>query len=430
MIEIPAPGSAAAWRVVKAWRRQGNILAALAALHDELGDVFALPLPGFNSVFLVGPEANKLILAESRSSFNWRAEHDPVTLLLRHGILVEDGAFHDEVRHIMDPALHRSLFEGYLQAMLQCTDQITSRWHAGEPIDLLEELRRITLLILTETLFKDDFSPYIEALWKDILRTIRYISPGLWLVWPGIPRPGYRQARQRLDQYLYELITWRRRHLGASTDVLGRLIDSGLDDGLIRDQLLTMLIAGHDTTTSLLGWTFALLSVHQEAWTRVRAEVDGVLGRQAPTFAQVKQLVYLDQVQKEALRLYPPIHLGLRMVTTDVQFHDYTISAGTRVLYSLYLTHRHKAHWPEPERFVPERFARDAGHQHAPFTYVPFGGGPRNCIGAAFAQMEAKVIVAHILQCFDLHFTGVAVVPRLRATLDPHPAILVEVERR
>jgi cytochrome P450 len=294
---------------------------------------------------------------------------------------------------------------------------------------MLVEMRRIALLILMDNLYKVDFTPEIRRLWKAILRTIEYISPGLWMMWGGVPRFGYSRALRQMDAYLYQIIRTRRSAVGTADDILGLLVTAPeMTDDLIRDQLLTILIAGHDTSTALLSWTLYLLGKHPQVMERVRAEIETVLGAGPLEPAHIPQLVYLEQVLNEALRLYPPIHLGSRIAATDLEFKGYHIPAGTRVVYSIYLTHRHPSYWPEPNHFNPERFA--SGFRPAPYTFLPFGGGPRNCIGAAFAQVEVKVILAQILQSFDLKLVGKAVHPHMGATLEPRPGVLMLAHRR
>jgi len=431
---IPAPNFAAARRAMQSLTSEGNILDALEALHETLGDVFALPLPGFRSIMLVGPEANRLLLNEERERLLWRSESDPVTRLLRRGLLVIDGAFHDEMRQMMTPALHRTLFGGFIETMWQSTDRITDQWHEGARVDMFAEARRIALLIVTEVFFGVDIRPDLNILWHDILRTIHYISPGPWLLWPGMPRPGYRRAVRHLDAYVSQIIA-RRRAQGfaqgcATTDLLSRLIASGMRDELIRDQLLTIFIAGHDTSTALLAWTLYLLATHPDILAHTQAEVDLVVGAEPPTQAHLRQLPYLERVIKESLRLYPPIHLGSRIAAADVAFRDYLIPAGTRVLYSIYLTHRDEKYWPAPTMFDPDRFAPAKADHRPAYTFLPFGAGPRNCIGAAFAQVEAKIVLVRLLQRFAFRYVGGDVRPRMRATLEPNPGVLVEARRR
>ena len=434
MKPIPKPEGDAALHALRRLVQDRYVLAALEALHAGLGDVFQLPLPGFNATMLVGPQANRLVLVEEREQLLWRAEHDPVTHLLRHGVLVVDGDAHDKLRREMNPSLHRKMIDGYVQQMWQRTDQIIDRWHAGSTPDMLVEMRKIALLILTDTLFRDDFTPHLAPMWQSVIRNIQYISPGLWLIWPGVPRPGYGRALRQMNEYLYTLIAARRAQVDhqadAPTDLLGGLITAGLSDDLIRDQLLTMLIAGHDTSTALLAWALYLLATHPDVLERAYAEVDTVLDGRPPELADVSRLEYLDQVAKETLRLYPPIHLGSRIAATDIEFQDYVLPAGQRVLYSIYLSHRHPAYWPDPQRFDPDRFAPEASRQRPPYLYLPFGGGQRNCIGTAFAQVEAKIVLARILQKWSLRFAGGHVRPRMGATLEPHPGPRLHVQPR
>ena len=426
---IPAPDAAASLRAAQAFQR-GGVLTALEALHTALGDVFQLPLPGFRGVMLVGPEANKLLLLQERERLLWRAETDPVTRVLRQGVLVTDGALHDELRQAITPSLHRSLFDGFARATQNNIDRVTDGWHDGARIHLLEASRRIALLILMEALYGEDFAPVMRELWDDIERTIRYISPGPWLIWPGVPRPGYSGALRRMDRYFRELIARRRKQPGDATDLPSLLIAAGMSDDLIRDQLFTMFIAGHDTSAALLAWTLALLTSHPEHLARAHAEVDAALGQESPTYAHARQLPYLDRVIKESLRLYPPIHLGSRIAATDISFREFRIRAGTRVLYSTYLTHRDPRYWPSSDVFEPDRFLPENTQGRPAYSYVPFGGGPRNCIGAAFAQLEARIALARLLQGFTFQPVGVVLRPRMRATLEPHPDTRIQVYRR
>lgn len=414
---------------LQALLRQRSLLAALEVFHAQLGDIFQLPLPGFNPVMLVGAEANRFVLVETRQDLRWRVEQDPITRLLRHGVLVEDGDSHDTLRRQLNPALHRRMLESYVQAMWQCTDTVIDAWGENTPLDMLVEMRRVALLVLMKTLFHVDFEPELERLWHAILRTLRYISPGVWVIWRGVPRPGYGAALKQLDDYLFQLIALRRRSSAPPDDLLGSLIASGMPDALIRDQLLTLIIAGHDTSTALLAWALYLLSTHMQVQSAAQREIAEVLATEPPAFAHLAGLQYLDQVIDETLRLYPPIHLGSRLAAADLEFAGYRIPAGQRILYSIYLTHRSPRYWNDPSAFDPDRFSPEQVRQRLPYTFLPFGGGARNCIGTAFAQVEAKVILARILQKYRLAFAGSRVRPHMGATLEPHPGVRVTVQR-
>lgn len=427
----PQPTSRVNWLALQAWLQQGHILAALDTLHRELGDVFRIPLPGFNPVVLVGPEANRFVFLTGQEQLLWRAEPDPVTKLLRHGVLVEDGPAHQQLRSLMAPALHRRRFDDYVPMMVNCLERVCAVWDSGVPHNMLVEMRRVALLILMQALFGIDFSPDLERLWPAIIRLLAYISPGAWLVWPNVPRPGYRPALRQMDDYLFRLIRARRNAPERGDDLLSLLVAiPGLNDDLIRDQLLTMLIAGHDTSTALLAWTLYLLGRYPQTLARLQAEIDRVLGDRGPGYEDLKQLHYLEQVIKESLRLYPPIHLGQRIAAADLTFQGYHIPAGTRVIYSIYLTHRDPNHWPEPARFDPERFSLERNQRQAPHIYVPFGGGARNCIGAGFGLVEAKVVLARLIQQFDLTLTEDWIHPYLGATLEPRPGVMMRTRYR
>ncbi|MBZ0304488.1 MAG: cytochrome P450, partial [Anaerolineae bacterium] len=347
---IPVTEADVSLVALKAWMREKTILAALESFHQQLGNIFQMNLPGFKPVMLVGPEAARFVLVNEKEHLLWRSASDPVTALLRQGVLVIDGEMHDSIRGEMSPSLHRKMVETYVASYRQRTDEITACWQPEKPVDMLVEMRKIALLILMDTLYGINFSGDLKKLWTPILKSIAYISPGLWMVWRGVPRPGYQRQLRVLDDYLYQIIRHRRQF--PADDLLGILTaNPHLSDGFIRDQLLTLLIAGHDTSTALLTWVLFLLGKHPEALQKAQAEVDAVLQGEIPQMEHLPNLVYLEQVIDETLRLYPPIHLGSRVAAVDLEFAGYQISKGTRVLYSIYLTHRMAEYWPDPHRF-------------------------------------------------------------------------------
>lgn len=435
---LPVAGPETGLKVLRGLARARSLLAALEIMRAEVGPAFQITLPGFQPVVLVGPEHNRAIMVSQRDEFRWRSPSDPVTRLLRHGVLVEDGEPHARLRATMEPVLQKPQLNRHIPAMVAYTDRVLAGWPDGSVQDMLVEMRRLALLIFMGTLLDVEFDPDLERMWGPILRAIKYISPGAWIVWPDIPRPGYRTALAKLDDYLYGLIRERRQALARrddptgqpATDLLSHLIQTAeMSDDLIRDQILTMLIAGHDTSTALLAWALYLLGTHPDVLDRARREVDYVLGDGPPTVETVNSLYFLDAFIKETLRLYPPIHVGNRIVAENTAVSGYELPAGTRVMASIYLSHRDERYWEEPAAFQPERFERGAERPPA-FTYVPFGGGPRACIGAAFAQVEAKVVLSRILQQVTLEDAGRPVRPYMGATLEPHPGVFLRVQRR
>ena len=405
-----------------------SLLLAMKAMRDELGDVFSLTFPGFKAIVLSGPEAAHFTYVQARNSLHWRTEDDPVTVLLRHGVLVEDGERHDVLRRGMLPYLHRNRVDDYFDAFIRRTDQICETWDLDQPIDMLVEMRRVALLILMETLFNVDISPDMDRLWKPIIHTIKYISAGAWLFWRNIPRPSFRRVIRELYEYIFRLIEIQRGINHSGDNLLNHLIESGMSDALIRDQVLTMLIAGHDTSTSVLTWAIFLLSTHPHEMHQAQEEVDSVLQGQVPNHDMMGSLIYLEQVINETLRLYPPIHVSNRHVLEDLEFKGYRIPSDHRLMFSIYLSHHDNNSWQEAERFDPSRFA--PGVRNRPYTFIPFGGGPRNCIGAAFAQVEAKAVLSRLLQRYNFTLMQPSVRLYMGATLEPRPGLLVQVTPR
>ena len=402
---------------LRALIKEGSPLGPLKVMASHIGRFFQIPLPGFRPYVVFGPEANRKVLVTERDKVLWR-NTDPVTDLLRQGVLIVDGDEHDLYRKLMEPPLHPSQLSGFTSKFISHTERVTSKWQDGDVVDMLVESRKIALLIIMDTLFSKDVWDDIPLVWTPILKAIKYISPGMWILWRKMPRFGFRKPLNVLDKYLYGIIADRRRQKAdKNQDLLQHLIDADLTDDIIRDQMLTMLIAGHDTSTALLAWVFVLLGQHPDVHKRVIEEVDSM-----------EKSPLLDQVIKESLRLYPPIHIGNRSVAEGMEFNEGKVPTDERMFYSIYLTHRDPEIWENAEDFCPERFAR--GQKTPPFTYVPFGGGPRTCIGAAFGQAEARVVLAQLLRTYKFEFADHKIHPHMGATLEPRPGVMMKVTSR
>jgi cytochrome P450 len=210
---LPTAGPETGLTVLKGLARDRSLLTAMEIMRDEVGPAFQITLPGFRPAVLVGPDSNRQIMVSRREHFRWRSPSDPVTKLLRHGVLVEDGEKHDCLRAQMEPVLQKSQVVQHIPAMQATTDRVLADWADGSVRDMLVEMRRVALLIFMGTLLDVEFGPDLERMWGPILRTIKYISPGLWIVWPDVPRPGYQKALAQMDDYLFGIIRDRRRRL-------------------------------------------------------------------------------------------------------------------------------------------------------------------------------------------------------------------------
>jgi len=404
--------------------KEKSPLGPLRILARHLGYFFQIPMPMFKPYVVFGAQANKKVLVTEREKVLWR-NTDPVTDLLGKGVLIVDGDEHDHYRKLMEPSLHASRLPEYTASMISQTDRVSSQWRDGDIVDMLVESRKIALLIIMDTLFSKDVWDDLDKIWKPVLKSIEYISPGAWILWRKIPRFGFRKPLKVLDDYLFGIIEERRKKKdwkveSGKSDLLQHLIDSGLSDKVIRDQMLTMLIAGHDTSTALLAWTFALLGQHPEIHQQVVNEVDKT--------NDVERVPLLDNVIKESLRLYPPIHIGNRRIAQEMDFDGNKIPKDERLFYSIYLTHHDEKVWENANSFCPERFSN--GKKPAGLSYVPFGGGPRVCIGATFGQVEALIVLSYLLKKFTFEFTNHKIHPHMGATLEPRPGVMMKVKRR
>jgi cytochrome P450 len=427
---IPQPSQLTSLRALRAIFETRSMLPAMLVFHREVGDIFQFALPGFSPVVMVGADACRFVLVDAKDDLLWRAEGEPITNLLEQGVLVLDGEAHDKLRRQLQPALHKRMLAGYSESIIRCTDQVTAQWSDAEPVDMLAEMRKIALLVLMDALFEVDYTPELKAQWESVLALIRYVSPGLWLLWDGMPHLGYKQARQQIDDYWFRIIEERRRHPKEGTDMLSVLINSGLSNDLIRDQLMTMLVAGHDTTTAMLAWSFYLLGQHPEAVKSLQEELDAALGHDDPDTENTQSLPLLNSFIQESMRLYPPLHFGSRIAARDLDFDGYRIEKGRRILYSIFLTHRHPDLWERPDEFLLERFLPENKGDRPHYAYLPFGGGARICIGMAFAQVEMRLILARILQQYAVLKRFGHVHMHMGVTIEPRPGVRMQPVKR
>ena len=401
-----------------------NMLPVLEMVHRQLGDVFQIPLGNFRPVVVASPRGLRQALVERRETFRWRPKDDPVTRLLRRGILVTDGELHDCLRAVMATSNTRRHFALRSQDLWREVDRLTANWQSGQRYDMFVEMRKLALAIFERVYFSYDLWPELPRLWDAVMAALQYISPGMWIFLGASDPP---KSVRRLDEHFYALIRQRRADPQPPDDLLTHLVQALEDDELVRDQLITMFIAGHDTSTAALAWTLYLMGRHPYWLTRACDEVRQILGRTPPTPDTVDNLDVLDQIVKESLRLYPPIHIGNRFSVQDVELDGYQIPAGTRVMLSYYLVQRHPDWWEAPDEFRPHRWEGDL--RPHPFTYLPFGGGPRNCIGGPFAQLEMRLVLARLLQRFDFVLRRQDVRAQMHAALEPHPGVEMEVHR-
>ena len=388
----------------------------LSGLADRYGDLvfFKLgPLP----VFLINnPDFIRDVLVTHNRNFMKGEGLQRAKRLLGEGLLTSEGEFHLRQRRLAQPAFHRQRVAAYAATMVEYSDRAFDRWRAGETRDVAREMMRLTLAITGKTLFDADVESEADEIGEALTTTFdlfnRLSLPFAQLL-DRLPLPAtrrFQKARQRLDSTIYRIINKRRASGEDRGDLLSMLITArdeegdgaGMTDEQLRDEAMTIFLAGHETTANALTWTWYLLSQHPEVEARLHAEVDEVLKGGLPTAEDYPRLRYTEMVFAESMRLYPPAWIIGRRALGDYRINGYTIPARSILLMSQYLTHHDARFFSDPFRFDPERWTPEARESRPKFSYYPFGGGTRLCIGESFAWMEGALVLATIARRFRM----------------------------
>lgn len=373
---------------------------------------------------------------------------------LGEGLLTSEGDLHLRQRRLIQPAFHRQRIQLYGQMMTGYALQTSRRWEdclAGRShlqIDLHHEMMRLTMVIVGQTLFGTDVEQ--EAAETGSLITVllggsRLLLLPFWEQIQRLPLPGNRELLEagiKLDGVIRGMIADRRaaaeRGEAGYNDLMDLLLRSrdeegsgGMSDQLVRDEVMTLFLAGHETTANALTWTWYLLSQHPEVEEKLYAELEQVLGGQAPSAGDVDRLVYTRKVLSESMRLYPPAWIVGREALADYRVRDYVLPAGSTVLMSQWVVHRDPRFYPDPLRFDPERWEADKIAARPRFAYFPFGGGPRVCIGESFAWMEGILILAALAQRWSMRLASdQRIEPLGQVTLRPKYGMKMQISRR
>lgn len=430
------------WSPARDFRVRRQILDVLLEAHERFGRVFTLRTFHLAGVWMLGPEANTFMLVSDREKFVWRdGMLGDLIPLIGDGLLTTDGEYHDVARRIMVPAFHRDRVAATTSVMLEEAAAALEGWSPGTHVDLYDWARHLAMRIAMRALFglDPDATGGVDVA-REFERGLSFHGTEFAaqvLRGPGTPFARVTHARRILDRILGEEIA-RRRGNPEGGDVLTMLLHSTDEDGAalsdeqVRDQALTLLFAGHDTTTSTVAFLFYELSRCPEWRARLAEEQDRVAGDAMPTAEQLfSEMPLLDQALDETLRLYPPAWIGPRRSAVDFEFGGHRIPAGVPVNYSSWASHRLADVFAEPHEFRPERFAPDERAKLPRGAYVPFGGGPRICIGMRFGQLEVKTIASLILRRFILRpQPGWTMRIRQMPTLSPHGGMPVTVGAR
>jgi cytochrome P450 len=410
----------------------------------EYGDIVRYTMGGRPVFLLVHPELIKELLVTRQHDFVKGRGLEWAKRYLGEGLLTSEGELHTRQRRLSQPAFHRQRIASYARVMVEYAAKRRERWKDGQAIDLHAEMMALTMAIAGKTLFDADVeseAAEIGASLKAIIELFpRFTLPFASLIekLPLRSNREFARARERLDATVYRIIGERRRDGRDHGDLLSMLMlasdeDDGsrMSDRQLRDEAITLFLAGHETTANLLSWTFYCLARNPEREAELHAEVDRALAGRAPGFEDIPRLALAERVVAESMRLYPPAWILGRRALRDVALGPYRIPAGAYVIASPYATQRDPRFFAEPERFDPDRFSPEAKAARHKFAYFPFGGGARQCIGEGFAWMEGTLLLAAIAQRFSLRLAPDArVVPQPLITLRPRHGMKMILERR
>jgi len=423
--------------------RPVNPIVLFQHLADSYGDIAHYKIGHHHIVFLNHPEYIREVLVVQNDNFIKERTVRRTKMLLGEGMITAEGAEHRAQRQTAQPAFHRQRVAEYGVSIVEEASQMRDSWRAGEQRDIARDMMHLTLNVVARTLFAIDLRGEVYELAAAINRIMGLynflimLPAAEWLVHlrpPGLA--AFVRARNRIDAVVYRMID---AHRGSGVD-RGSLLDlmlaaSPANDEesrrALRDQVITIFLAGYETVANALSWTWYLLSQNPDCEAKLHAEVESVLNGRLPGVEDVSRLRYTENVLAESLRLYPPAWAMGRYARNDFALDGFYLPARTTVLISQFITHRDARYFPDPLRFDPERFGADGRAKRAKFTYFPFGAGPRQCIGESFAWMEGVLILATLAQKWKLRLVpGHRVEPEPLITLRPKYGMRMEVELR
>src|ERR1700735_5399478 len=423
--------------------RPGNPILLFQHLAEKYGDIAHYKIGWHHIVFLNHPEYIREVLVVQNDNFIKERTVQRTRMLLGEGMITSEDAQHRAQRQVAQPAFHRQCIQEYATAIVDEAARARESWKDGEQRDIAIDMMYLTLKIVARTLFAADLQNEVLELADAINRIMGLynflvmLPAAEWLVHlrpPGLA--AFLRARRRIDAVVYRMIDAHRCSgvdRGSLLDLM--LAASPADEQgsrqSLRDQVITIFLAGYETVANALSWTWYLLSQNPDCEAKFHAELDSVLQGRLPGIEAVSRLRYTENVMAESLRLYPPAWAMGRYARNDFTLGDYFLPARTTVLISQFITHRDPRYFPEPLRFDPDRFGAEAKVPRAKFTYFPFGAGARQCIGESFAWMEGVLILAAGAQQWKLRLVpGHRVEPQPLITLRPKYGMLMQIEAR
>lgn len=419
-------------------------LAFLRRVSAEYGEIAHFRLGPFHTFLLNHPDDIELVLVTHQHRFIKGRSLNGARRLFGNGLLTSDRALHARQRRLVQPAFHRVRMDDYARIMTTLADERRDRWRDGDTIDIAGDMSSLTLTITSRILFGADGDAVAAEIGEALETTTSLMEiavlpfTALTDLLPLSPVRRFRAARATLDRVVNELIARRRRDGGDTGDMVSLLLSArneageGMPDSQLRDEVITLLLASHETTATALAWTWYLLARHARDEAAMHSEIDALPGQgRLPQAGDVAALPFTRMVFAESMRLYPPAWLLARVAVENHEARGYLVPAGSLVVMSPWVVHRNGMYFPEPETFEPGRW-RTENHGRPRFSYFPFGGGSRGCMGEAFAWMEGVLLLAVIAQRWRFRLLDDSSHPGMHPglTLTPKSGIRVKVERR
>ena len=417
-------------------------LAVFTGWAREFGDIFYYRAGWIHVYFLNSPELIESVLVTNQQNFRKDRVIQNSRWFLGQGLLTSEGGEWLRQRRLSQPAFHRERLALYARIINGCAEEMLDSWKDGENRDVHQEMMQLTLRVVAKVLFSVDVKNESKEVAAALNLLMKHSSGARMLLPPWVrylPLPfliRVRRAVRQLDEVVYRIIRERRRSENDNGDLLSMLMSARDEDGSrmtdrqLRDEVMTFLLAGHETTALSLSWAWYLLSENPEAENKLHHELARVLDGKNPSFEDLPRLCYTEAVVKESVRLYPPAWSLARTAAEDFEIGGYLVPAGSNVVMSQWIMHRDPRFFPSPVQFDPGRWFEEHTQRLPRFAYFPFGGGPRYCVGASFAMMEATLLLAAIAQRFRLRMVpGHNVVPVPSITLRPKYGIKMSLHQ-
>ena len=387
--------------------------------QKELGDIFQIKVPTRKVIVVSNPEWIKYGLVDNNKNFTKSFAYDSIKIFLGNGLLTSEGEYWKRQRRLAQPAFHKEklalMFNNMVEQSQKCINHIDSFADTDQSINLNKELYKLTLDIVNSTLFYNEVDNTTDRIYHLVSKASEIISKRIdspfqlpdWV--PTLNNINQRIILKEMDELFFSIIDRRRQKQESHEDLLSMLMEAkdeetgeGMSNQQLRDEILTIFVAGHETTQIALSWTFYLLSTNPEKYKIVLKEIDETLNGELPTAINIRGLHYLKQVIDESMRCLPPAWImGRKTIEKDV-IDGYEIEADTNIIMPIYVVHHDERIWEKPYEFKPERFAMDEVKEKHKYSYFPFGGGPRLCIGNNFAIQEMQVCLAMLLQKYKI----------------------------